>query len=81
MARAYGNERTASATIRLTQQERAVIQRVAYERNMRISDVIREAIAQYCEDKEMKRVFKLISDGKNYIYAKKIHFKHQVIFI
>ena len=25
MARAYGNERTASATIRLTQQERAVI--------------------------------------------------------
>ena len=24
---------------------------------MSISDVIREAIAQYCEDKEMKRVF------------------------
>lgn len=57
MARAYGNERTANATIRLTQQEKAVIQRVAYARNMSISEVIREAIAQYCADTEMKRIY------------------------
>lgn len=57
MARNYGNDRNASATIRLTTREKEILQAIAEWRDTSISQVIRDAILYYCEEMASKEIY------------------------